>query len=458
MVKTAFRRLIKEDNFLSLAGNISYAFFGFAGFAILARTFDANTFGEWVLYVSSAAFIEMFRFGITNTAIIRYLSGVGNEERNQYIGSNGLIGLSVTVFIALLIWLCYLLFHAPIERTGYGLFFRWYPILAFVNLPYNTALVIMQADMKFGKMLLVKLLISGGFFLVILANFLFLDLTLAQLIWAQIGVITLTSVTCVVNGWDGLRHIRKATRKSNQVLINFGKYTTFTLVGTNLLRSADTIIISLSPMGTAAVALYSIPLKLTELQQIPLRSFVATAFPKMSKASMQHKLEEVRSIFYTYSGALTYLFIFGSLITFVFADFFVLLLGGSQYLQVDPALGANAVTIMRILSIYGLILPIDRMTGVGLDSINKPAVNFIKVTIMVLTNIIGDLIAIFVFRSLEAVAVASILFTVIGVWIGYYFLNRELSLEFSRTFSSGIAFYRESFLKLRLQLAPVFKR
>jgi O-antigen/teichoic acid export membrane protein len=211
-------------------------------------------------------------------------------------------------------------------------------------------------------------------------------------------------------------------------------------------------------MGTAAVALYSIPLKLTELQQIPLRSFVATAFPKMSKASMQHKLEEVRSIFYTYSGALTYLFIFGSLITFVFADFFVLLLGGSQYLQVDPALGANAVTIMRILSIYGLILPIDRMTGVGLDSINKPAVNFIKVTIMVLTNIIGDLIAIFVFRSLEAVAVASILFTVIGVWIGYYFLNRELSLEFSRTFSSGIAFYRESFLKLRLQLAPVFKR
>jgi O-antigen/teichoic acid export membrane protein len=59
---------------------------------------------------------------------------------------------------------------------------------------------------------------------------------------------------------------------------------------TNLLRSADTLIISLSPMGSAAVALYSIPLKLTELQQIPLRSFVATAFPKMSKLVYTIKL------------------------------------------------------------------------------------------------------------------------------------------------------------------------
>lgn len=67
---------------------------------------------------------------------------------------------------------------------------------------------------------------------------------------------------------------------------------------------------------------------------------------------MQHKLDEVRSLFYTYSGALTYLFIVGSIIAFVFAEYFVMILGGSQYLQTDPQTGANAVTIMRILCIY----------------------------------------------------------------------------------------------------------
>lgn len=456
-MKSMLRKLIREANFLSFTGNLSFALFGFASFALLARTYPVDVFGQWVLYVSSAAFVEMFRFGITNTAIIRFLSGAELAERNKLIGSNGLIGLIATVFIALVVILCQVFFSAPIEKAGYGLFFAWYPLVAFLNLPYNTALVIMHADLKFDKILLVRFITSGGFFIIVLLNYLFFSMNLTELVWSQIAITCLTSLVTVLAGWDGLRHIRKATRKTNKVLLDFGKYTTFTLIGTNLLRSADTLIISLSPMGTAAVALYSIPMKLTELQQIPLRSFVATAFPKMSKASIQHKVDEVKSIFYTYSGALTYLFIFGSLVTFVFAEFFVLLLGGSQYMGTDPATGANTVTIMRIFSIYGLILPIDRMTGVGLDSINKPAVNFIKVMFMVLTNVIGDLIAIYVFKSLEAVAVASIIFTMLGVWLGYHFLNKELNLDHRSTFTAGIVFYRQMFSKLTLQWAQARK-
>lgn len=440
---------MREDNFLSLTGNMTIAFFGFAGFALLARTFKVDVFGQWVLYISSGTFIEMFRFGITNTAIIRYLSGVEKEDRLKFIGSNGLIGLIATTFIAIILWSCHLAFPIPIKNAGYELFFTWYPLLAFINLPFNTALVIMQANQKFGKILMIKTINSGGFFLVLLLNFLFFDLSLMQLVWAQLLITLFASIVCITNGWDGLRHIRKATRRTNKVLLDFGKYTTFTLIGTNLLRSADTLIISLSPMGTAAVALYSIPMKLTELQQIPLRSFVATAFPKMSKASIQGKMEEVKSIFYSYSGAMTYLFIFISLITFIFADVFVLILGGSQYMGTDPVTGFNTANIVRIFSIYGLLLPIDRMTGVGLDSINRPDRNFIKVLIMVFANVVGDLVAIFIFKSLPMVAVASILFTAIGVWVGFRFLNTELHLQQKLVFASGIEFYKNMYSKFR---------
>lgn len=448
-MKATLRKISKEDNFLSLTGNLTIAFFGFAGFALLARTFKVDIFGQWVLYISAGTFIEMFRFGITNTAIIRYLSGVAKEDRLKFVGSNGLIGLVATTFIAVVLWSCHLMFPIPIKNAGYELFFAWYPLLAFVNLPLNTALVIMQADQKFGKILMIKSINSGGFFLVILLNYLFFDLSLMQLVWVQLAITLFASLVCVMNGWDGLRHIRKATRYTNKVLLDFGKYTTFTLIGTNLLRSADTLIISLSPLGTAAVALYSIPMKLTELQQIPLRSFVATAFPKMSKASIQGKIEEVRSVFYSYSGAMTYLFIFISLITFVFADFFVLILGGSQYIGTDPVTGFNTANIVRIFSIYGLLLPIDRMTGVGLDSINRPDRNFIKVLIMVIANVVGDLIAIFIFKSLPMVAVASIIFTAIGVWVGYCFLNKELHIQQRLIFTSGIEFYKEMYSKFR---------
>ena len=61
---------------------------------------------------------------------------------------------------------------------------------------------------------------------------------------------------------------------------------------------------------------------------------------------------------------------------------------------------------------------------------------------MVAANIIGDFIAIFIFKSLILVAVASILFTLIGIWMGMYFLNKELSLSYKEIFSSGINFYR----------------
>ncbi len=445
-------KIIHEDNFLSLAGNLTISFFGIVGFALLARTFQMEIFGEWVLFISSAAFIEMFRYGIINTAIIRYLSGSSPGDRFSFIGSNGIIGLIATCLICILLVIINFFFSEPIQHSGYGLFFTWYPVLAFVNLPMNTALVILQADQKWGRILLVRSIESVGFFLVLAANFLFFHMTLVQLVWAFIVIDIIASGICVLYGWDGLKYIPKATKKTIKILLNYSKYTTFTLIGTNLLRSADTFIISFSPMGTAAVALYSIPMKLTELQQIPLRSFAATAFPKLSKASMQGKIEEVRELFYSYSGAMTYLFICISLVTFVFADLFILILGGKQYLGTDPVTGFNAATIMRIFSIYGLLLPIDRMTGIGLDSINKPNINFMKVFIMVCANVIGDVIAIFVFKSLALVAVASIFFTLIGSWFGFHYMSKELKLDQRQVLIKGIDFYKTIYLKFRKNL------
>jgi O-antigen/teichoic acid export membrane protein len=447
-VKKNFKKIIREDNFLSLAGNLLIALFGISGFALLARSLSTDMFGQWVLFIAAGSFIEMFRFGITNTGLIRYLSGANDEMRVQLMGSNALIGTGATIIISLILVACNFFFHTAIQHSGYGLFFTWYPLLAFLNLPWNNALVALQADRKYGKILAIKAINSGTFFIVLAVNFYFLRLTILQIVLINLVINAITSLVSIIAGWDGLKYISKATKATNSTLLHFGKYTTFTLVGTNLLRSADTLIISLSPLGNAAVALYSIPLKLTELQQIPLRSFAATAFPKMSKASLHGKIDEVKSLFYSYSGALTYLFVFVSLFTFAFADYFVLFLAGKQYVQTDTVSGFNAVSIVRVFSIYGLLLPIDRMTGIGLDSINKPNINALKVFFMVIANVVGDLISIFIFKSLILVAVSSIIFTLLGIWIGMVFLNRELHLQFGQIFTSGIQFYKSIFNKL----------
>mgnify|MGYP000855138966 CR=1 FL=1 len=442
------KKLVREDNFLSLTGNVVVAILGIGSFALLARTLSIDMFGEWVLFIAGGSFIEMFRFGVTNTGLIRYLSGADDASRVKLIGSNALIGLGTTVVIAVILILCNTLFNDAIQHSGYNLFFTWYPLLAFLNLPWNNALVVLQANRKYDQILVIKAINSGLIFLVILVNYYFLTMTLTELVIAILIINGFTSLVSVIAGWDGIKYITLANVETSKTLLNFGKYTTFTLIGSNLLRSADTLIISLSPMGNAGVALYSIPLKLTELQQIPLRSFVATAFPKMSKASLHGKVDEVKDLFYTYSGALTYLFVFISLFTFVFAEFLVLILSGEQYLKVDPITGFNVVNVVRVFSIYGLLLPIDRMTGIGLDSINKPNINAIKVLFMVIANVIGDLIAIFIFKSLILVAVASIIFTLIGIWLGMYFLNKELTLSYKEIFVKGLHFYSSIFNKV----------
>jgi len=449
------KKIVREDNFLSLTGNLVIAVLGIAGFALLARSLSLDVFGEWVLFITGGSFVEMFRFGITNTGLIRFLSGADEGSRVKLIGSNALIGLGATILIGVLLVFFYTVFNETISNSGYHLFFKWYPVLAFLNLPWNNALVVLQADRKYGKILAVKALKSGFFFIIILVHFFFIEMTLTQLVLGLLVSNGFTSLISIILGWDGTKYITKASKETNRTLLDFGKYTTFTLIGSNLLRSADTIIISLSPMGSAAVALYSIPLKLTELQQIPLRSFVATAFPKMSKASVQGKVNEVKQLFYTYAGALSYLFVIMSLFTFVFAEYLVLFLSGNQYLKVDPETGFNVVAIVRVFSIYGLLLPIDRMTGVALDSINKPNINAIKVFVMVAANVIGDFIAIFIFESLLLVAVASIVFTLLGIWLGMYFLNKELNLSYREIFSSGITFYKTGFNKVTKKRFPL---
>ena len=63
--------------------------------------------------------------------------------------------------------------------------------------------------------------------------------------------------------------------------------------------------------------------------------------------------------------------------------------------------------------------------------------------------LIGDLIAVFIFKSLAVIAMASLLFTALGVWVGYYYLNKELTLDYRQVFSEGLGFYKEIYQKMR---------
>jgi hypothetical protein len=117
-------------------------------------------------------------------------------------------------------------------------------------------------------------------------------MTLNQLVIALI-INGFTSLITIVLGWDGTKYITKAT-STNRTLLDFGKYTTFTLIGTNLLRSADTLIISLSPMGVLPL-LFTVSLKTNRITTNSFTKFCCNGIPKDVKASLHNQIDEVKA-------------------------------------------------------------------------------------------------------------------------------------------------------------------
>ncbi|MCF8347501.1 MAG: oligosaccharide flippase family protein [Bacteroidales bacterium] len=467
-------KIIRNNNFLSLANNGLVAVLGFFSFILLVRILPTQEFGEWVLFLTTLNFLDMIRFGITRTAIVRFLSGSDEKYGKQLIGSNYAINLVSTLFLILLVYLFDYWGSQTIEDSGFSLFFTWFPVVALINLPFNNALSVLQARMRFDLILLIRIINVGSFMLFLIANYFFFHFGLQTIVWAYILTNLLSSLVSSLFNWDGILYLFHAKRKASSVILNFGKYTSGTLIGSNLLKSADTFIIGLSPfLGTTGVALYSIPLKLTEIIEIPIRSYAMTAFPGMSKASIEGNKELVMHIFYRNTGGMFLMMLPLMLFSFVFAKEFVIILGGPEY--------AYTAGIFQIFCLYGLLLPIDRFLGVALDSINKPKQNFFKVIYMTTANIVGDSVVVFgltyivlfasvitlvftgidgvteivnISRSftivsiLEFVALVTILFTLIGIAVGFYYLQQEMTVKYRRILVEGINFYRSFFQKI----------
>ncbi len=466
-------KILKNKNFLSLANNGLVAVFGFFGFLLLVRSLSTNEFGEWVLLISTTIFLDILRFGMTRTAIVRFLAGADKKEARQLIGSNYVINFLSTLIFVIIVLAVRFFFYREVTASGFVLFFKWFPLLAFINLPFQNAQSVLQAKMRFDLMLILRLINVGGFMLFLLVNFFFLHVSLTIIVYAYLLINMLTSLVAMINNWDGIRYITKLTKATNKKVLDFGKYSIGTLIGSNLLKSADIFIIGLSPLlGTAGVALYSIPLKLTEIIEIPLRSFAMTAFPGMSKASIKGDKVLVKHIFYTNAGGITLLMIPIMLFSFIFAKELVYILGGSGY--------ESTAGVFRIFCVYGLLLPLDRFIGVALDSVNMPRYNFLKVVYMAVANIIGDTLVVFAFyyvavatslvtlislpvsnfhlmakishnfsviTALEGVAVVTISFTLIGIFVGYHYLNKSFDIRFRKVFRGGILFFSESIFR-----------
>ena len=432
------KKILKNGNILSLSANLLGAGFSFFTFIILARELHEEYFGKWLLFITALGFMDMLRAGIVKSALIKY--STNKQHEHKAIGSAWVIGIAVTLILSLVILVIDLLFHKYIIESSWGLFIYWFPYIAFASLPLHFAMWYQQTKYNFLSLLVMRLLIVVPYFLFVAYEF-FNAMDLNKLALVFILIHAVASVIVVLLGWTGIRNIFKFTRKQIVKHLHFGKYSLGTVIGSNLLKSSDVFIIN-ALMGPAFVAFYHVPYKFIELIEVPVRSFGNTLFPKLAKAANHKKFYIVERFFNSYTGGLTIVLIPVYVVSFIFAEEFVYVLGGQSYVEYS--------NVFRIFIVYGLLLPIDRYSGIALDSIDMPKYNMIKVFAMVAFNVVVDIVAIKVFDSIYAVAIVTIGTVIVGVKVGIMFLNKKISISIKEIFKQGYEVIVEIIKKRKL--------
>jgi O-antigen/teichoic acid export membrane protein len=424
---------LRNKHFLSLVGNGSMSVLAMVTIGILLRNMTPTDVGLWFFFQSIFSLIDTLRVGFLQTAMIKFYPGTEGEKADAILGSVWFLSLLIT---GILIGLNLLAAIAIpfLDNFGMVTVIKWFGITFLFTLPSSVSAWILQSNQRFDGLLLIRVVSQGAFIIMILGAIFFtkLDLSLVLLINAISSA--LVSLYCISQGWAHIQTFSKRTKQWILELFHFGKYSVGTSISTNLLRSSDTFVIMfvLGAAGPAAVTMYSMPMRLMEVIEIPLRSFLSTAMPSMSIAFNRDNKKEVVDIMQKYAGTLTLALIPVSIVAIILADFAIVILGGSQYS------GSHAVSVYRIFMSFAMFYPLDRFLGVTLDIIHQPKINFYKVLVMLVTNVTFDFIGIHFFHNINGVALGSLFTFLSGVFFGYYWLRKYLDFKLIDFFTVGI--------------------
>ncbi|WP_026763154.1 lipopolysaccharide biosynthesis protein [Sediminibacterium salmoneum] len=428
MIKKLVRQL-NNKHFLSLAGNGAMSVLAMITVAVLYRALTVEEIGYWVFFQTVAVLLDTFRTGFLQVALVKFYTGTQNERAKEVLGSVWFLAIVITAVLGL-INLLFVPFKSYFDNPAILVIIQWFGWSFLSTLPSGIASWILQADQRFDRLLILRIVTQGSFILSVILLIVFDLMQLQNVFIANIASASLASLIAVLSGWSGIKTLGAKTASCVKEIYHFGKYSVGTTISANMLRSADTFIVAYM-LGPAAVAIYNLPGRLMEIIEIPLRSTLATAMSSLAKAFNTGNKREVAYILQKYAGTLTVAFVPLAIGAILFADIATGLLGGGKYVD------SEAANLLRIMMLLAIFYPIDRFIAVSLDIIHQPKANFVKVLLMLLVNVIGDFVGIYLTGNLYGAALATSLPLIVGIFYGYYRFNQHIPFKLSNIFVSG---------------------
>ncbi|WP_231490806.1 lipopolysaccharide biosynthesis protein [Pedobacter sp. Leaf170] len=430
----------------SLIANGLMSVFGVVTLSILYRTLSAIDLGIYIFFLSIIGLIDNLRAGFLTITIVKFFSGTTVERGKEITGSAWLLSVIIAVLFLVINIPTYFIADY-VSDQGMVLILRFFSVISIATLPCFMADCIVQAEKRFDRMLWLRILNQGSFTLMVFVLAFLEQLTLKSLMYSYVASNLFASVMVLVLRWTMISTIYNAKKETVIELFHFGKYSMGTNISSNLFSVTNTFIINFL-MGPAALAMYNLGGKLIQIVQVPLISVVTSGMPIISANYNKGEKAEMIYTLKKFIGMLTLGLIPLVILALIFANPIIHLLGGKNYVANE------APNLFRIFMIIALLYPADSFFAIGVDVIHQPKINFYKIIIMSIMNLLAVFLGVWIYKSIYSIAIASVVPVIVAILITYKPLNKFYKFNFFDIYKVG---FKELMLLYHTQKKKIFK-
>jgi len=421
--------IFKNIHFQSLLLNGSMSLFGIVTLSLLYRALTPTEAGIYIFLFTLINLIDTVKSGFMTTAFIKFYSGADEKRASEVIGSTWILTLLIVAVLIIANIIC-VLFYRDTDNITLALLNKYFSPIVISTLPFFIAGIVLQSEKRFDLLLRIRLLNQVLFTGTIIVLIFLKETNLNTIIISYILCNVFVSLVVLLIGWSKISFLKNATKKGVLEMYHFGKYSMGSSLSANLFSFTNTFFLDFF-FGPASVAIFNIGSKLMQIIEIPLYSIAGSGMPLLSGFYNNNEEEKMVFTLKKIIGILTVLFIGVALVSLVFAEPLIALIGGQKYVTTE------APNLFRILILLSLLFPLDRFFAITLDVINKPEINFYKLLVMLVINLIADFVVVFYFKSVYGIAITNIFPTLYAIIISYYYIQKSIKIDFSDTLSIG---------------------
>ncbi len=423
-----------KSGLINLVQNGVSVLLGFFSFYLLVRLLSVEEYGTWVLFLSVTSVVELSRNGLTQDALVKFLSAAKTEDKvkiNTAVFSINMISTSFVILLILSIapWLGKLWSSGEIV-----LMLHLYIVTLVVSSFQNQFNCNEQANLNFIGIFYSNVVKQLVFFLYVLYCVLTgIKTDVVKLTIVQIISVLLATIIAFIYARKDVSIRFPLDMPWFKRILNFGKYTFGTAVSTYLATYIDQMMLG-SMVSKSASGIYNIAIRVLNLANIPTITIATIVFPQSSRRIATGGNESLKYLFERSVGVILAIMLPFITVLFVFADYIIPFIASEKYVQ--------AIPLLRITLIGAILVPYAMQTGVIFTSAGKTKFNFHLVIINTILIIILNAIAIPVYGIIGA-AYASLVSGIIGTAIGLLYLRKLCNVNIWNTWIYAYKIYPE---------------